>query len=47
VPVDGAAAERLKEGAIVRAGVKKERWAKPMEAVLEKVAAESAGIYDP
>jgi len=33
--------------AIVQAGVKKESWAKPMDAVLEKVAVESGGIYDP
>jgi type IV secretory pathway VirD2 relaxase len=47
VPLDAAAAQRLKEGAIVRAGVKKEPWAKPMDAVLEKVASENGGIYDP
>jgi type IV secretory pathway VirD2 relaxase len=47
VPLDAAASERLKEGAIVRAGVKKESWAKPMDAVLEKVAFENGGIYDP
>ena len=47
VRIDAATAERLTEGSIVRAAVQKERWAKDMDAVLEKVAAENGGIYDP
>jgi type IV secretory pathway VirD2 relaxase len=47
VRIDAATAERLTEGTIVRAGVQRDSWAKPMDAVLQQVAGESGGIYDP
>jgi type IV secretory pathway VirD2 relaxase len=47
VRIDAATAERLTEGTIVRAEVQRDSWAKPMDAVLQQVSAESGGIYDP
>jgi type IV secretory pathway VirD2 relaxase len=47
VRLDAASSEAITEGAIVRVAVEKQSWAKPMDRVLEQVARENAGIYDP
>ena len=47
VRVDATTADAVREGAIVRIAVSRERWAKPTDRVIAQVAAEAGGIYDP
>lgn len=47
VRIDAATAGPLTEGSIVRVAVQRDTWAKDMDAVLEKVASQNGGIYDP
>jgi hypothetical protein len=47
VRLDAASAESLREGQMVRIEVGRRAWAKPMDKVIEAVARQAGGIYDP
>jgi type IV secretory pathway VirD2 relaxase len=47
VRLDPVASEAVTEGVVVRVAVEKQAWAKPMDRVLEQVARENGGVYDP
>jgi hypothetical protein len=44
--LDAASAESLVEGSIARISVEPQRWSKPVDRVLERVAREAGGVYD-
>jgi hypothetical protein len=44
--LDAASAEALVEGSIARISVEPQRWSKPVDRVLERVAREAGGVYD-
>ena len=47
VQLERGVSETLREGAVVRVEVKRESWAKPTDRVIERVASQAGGIYDP
>lgn len=46
VRLDAGTAENLTEGSLVRVAVEPQKWAKPMDRVLQQVASENGGVYD-
>jgi type IV secretory pathway VirD2 relaxase len=46
VRLDAVTADALVEGSVVRITVEAQRWSKPIDRVLERVARESGGVYE-
>ena len=46
VRLDASSAETLVEGSVVRITVEPQKWAKPIDRVLDRVARENGGVYD-
>ncbi|HXS25743.1 MAG TPA: DUF3363 domain-containing protein, partial [Gemmatimonadales bacterium] len=47
VRINGATADRVKEGAIVRVASVRDKWTKPVDGTIAAFAADHGGIYDP